>query len=393
MNVPSITLARPSSPLPCTIDAAHLDPIVSKALQMPVCVQNWTVDLLTDYAQAVKPNAAGVARVHGTATTSAGEVRDWSLILKLLKSPAGMIMPNGMVISQAMADDRSSFGYWRREAEAYQGGLLSCLPQGLAAPACYGITASGEQICLWQEEAVNSVTWSWSHYRTAAYRLGTWQGSYVTGEQTLPACDWLSHRWLQQWVGLPVDKMVELLDCSGAWEKPLVQTHFSAQEIAQVRRLWGERARQLAYLEQLPQALCHLDAYRANFFWHGDTLTLIDWEFVGAGALGEEMAAFVGATLLLDHVPLAEAAQLEAVALDGYIAGLRAAGWNGDANAVWQAYRCVMPLRYAFLSLASMCRTEMDPEFAAGWSQQMGIPLEAILAHRADFVRFMLGKH
>ena len=137
--------------------------------------------------------------------------------------------------------------------------------------------------------------------------------------------------------------------------------------------------------------LCHLDAYRANFFWHGDTLTLIDWEFVGAGALGEEMAAFVGATLLLDHVPMAEAAHLEAVALDGYIAGLRAAGWNGDADAVWQAYRRAMPLRYALMSLASMCRTALQPDFAASWSQKMGKPLAAILAQRADFVRFMLG--
>ena len=58
----------------------------------------------------------------------------------MLKSPAGMVMPDGMVITQAMADDRRHFGYWKREAEAYQGGLLDCLPQGLAAPACYGVT-------------------------------------------------------------------------------------------------------------------------------------------------------------------------------------------------------------------------------------------------------------
>ena len=391
-SLPTAVASSPS-PLQCTFDAAHLNPVVSKALQMPVCVKHWTVDLLTDYAHDVKPNAAGVARVHGTATTAAGEERDWSVILKLLKSPAGMIMPNGLVISQAMADDRSSFGYWRREAEAYQGGLLACLPQGLAAPACYGITASGEQIWLWQAEAVNSAIWSWAHYRAAAYRLGTWQGPYVTGEQTLPASDWLSRSWLQQWVGLPVVKMVEQLDGWGAWERPVVRTHFSAQEIAQVRRLWEERERHLAHLGQLPQVLCHLDAYRANFFWHGDTLTLIDWEFVGAGALGEEMAAFVGAALLLDLVPMAEAAHLEAVALDGYIAGLRVAGWDGDANAVWQAYRCAMPLRYVFLSLASMCRTVMEPDFAASWSQKVGKPLEAILASRADFVRFMLGNH
>ncbi len=169
-----------------------------------------------------------------------------------------------------------------------------------------------------------------------------------------------------------------------------MRAHFSPQELAQVRQLWAARERTLAHLARLPQVLCHLDAYRANFFWQGDTLTLIDWEFAGVGALGEEMAAFVGATLLLDHVPMAEAPQLEAVALDGYLAGLREAGWDGDAGIVWQAYRCAMPLRYALMALASMCRTTMQPDFAQHWAQKTGKPLDAILAQRADFVRFML---
>ncbi len=102
------------------------------------------------------------------------------------------------------------------------------------------------------------------------------------------------------------------------------------------------------------------------------------------------MAAFVGATLLLDHVPMTEAPQLEAVALDGYLAGLREAGWGGDADAVWQAYRCAMPLRYALGSLASIGRTVMQPDFAEHWSQQTGKPLEAILAQRAELLRFLL---
>ncbi|MBK8050951.1 MAG: hypothetical protein IPK16_29955 [Anaerolineales bacterium] len=75
--------------------------------------------------------------------TTAGEERAWSVILKLLKSPAGLVMPKGMVIFQAMADDRSSFGYWRREAEAYQGGLPAWLPPGLAAPTCYSVHTCG----------------------------------------------------------------------------------------------------------------------------------------------------------------------------------------------------------------------------------------------------------
>ena len=181
-----------------------------------------------------------------------------------------------------------------------------------------------------------------------------------------------------------------MLDQFGGWALPVLRAIFRRRR-SHKSATCGPNARQrLAHLARLPQVLCHLDAYRANFFWQGDTLTLIDWEFAGVGALGEEMAAFVGATLLLDHVPMAEAPQLEAVALDGYLAGLREAGWDGETGQVWQAYRCAMPLRYALMSLASMCRTAMQPDFAQHWVQKTGKPLAEILAQRADFVRFMV---
>ncbi len=204
---PTMVMDRQSA-LELPIDAACLNAVVSKALRAPVRVNDWQVQLLTDYAHDVKLNAAGVARVSGTATTAMGEQRAWSVMLKMLKSPAGMVMPDGTLITQAMADDRRHFGYWQREAMAYRSGLLDSLPHGLAAPACYGVMETRDQLWLWQAEAVNTATWSWAHYREAAYRLGLWQGQYATGERALPACDWLSRNWLAQWVGLPLAKIV-----------------------------------------------------------------------------------------------------------------------------------------------------------------------------------------
>jgi hypothetical protein len=49
-----------------------------------------------------------------------------------------------------------------------------------------------------------------------------------------------------------------------------------------------------------------------------------------------------------------------------------------------------MPLRYALMSLTSMCRTMLEPDFARHWVQTTGKPLEEILAHRAEFVRFLV---
>jgi len=108
--------------------------------------------------------------------------------------------------------------------------------------------------------------------------------------------------------------------------------------------------------------------------------------------LGEELAAFVGATLLLDYVPLSNADLLERVAFEGYIAGLKATGWSGDEANIEEAYRCAMPLRYALVSMASMLRTVVQPEFAADWERKTGKPLADILAHRAGLIRFYLSR-
>ena len=390
MIPPALSMIEDLSALPGSIDADLLNPIVTRVFQTPARVKTWAVTMLNHYAHAVKPNAACVARVSGTATTATGEQRSWSVILKVLKSPVGAVMPNGMIISQSMADNRQALCYWNAKPRCVSLGCSTAYREGWPRQPVMARSDAGTEIWLWQAEAVNTVPWSWAHYREAAYRLGLWHGQYATGERVLPQFDWLSRNWLAQWVGLPLAKIVEMLDQSGAWSLPIIVRRFSGQEIAALRRLWARRGFQLACLAQQRQVLCHLDAYRSNFFWQGDTLTLIDWEFAGVGALGEEMAAFVGATLLLDHVPMAEAPQLEAVALDGYLVGLREAGWDGDADAVWQAYRCAMPLRYALSSLASIGRTAMQPDFAEHWSQQMGKPLESILAQRAEFLRFLL---
>ncbi len=91
-------------------------------------------------------------------------------------------------------------------------------------------------------------------------------------------------------------------------------------------------------------------------------------------------------------MPLADAEKLEEIAFEGYLSGLRAAGWTGNEAQIVEAYRCAMPLRYAPMSLVSMLRTAVQPEFAAEWERKTGKPLEDILAHRAGLIRFYLSR-
>ncbi len=370
------------------MDEALLENMVSRLLARPVKVTDWQVTLLGGLDSS--PMAGGVYKVAGTAVTPTNQTHVWCLVVKILRSPEGFFMPDGTSVTKEMAEDRNNFGYWQREALAAQSDLFDNLPVGLRVPRFLGITHINEGECwLWQECLPEDDEWTWEDYREAAVRLGQWQAEALAKRLDHP---WLSRDWLAGWVHGPLTGIFGLVEGMNGYDHPLLTTYFAPEELAALRQLWADRQNYLDRLAQLPKTLCHLDAHRGNLSWQDDELALVDWAFVGAGALGEELAAFVGATLLLDYVPLAEAEQLEQVAFAGYLAGLRAAGWSGDEAIIWEAYCCVMPLRFAPPSLASMLRTVMQPEFAADWERTTGKPLADILAHRAGLVRFYLSR-
>ncbi len=372
------------------MNAATMADIVSRAQGQTTSVTAWQVASLGNIDSSIQPASGGVYRVWGSGTTTGALDLDWYLVVKILKSPAGFTMPSGLRITQEIAEDPASFGYWRREALAAQSNLLADLPGELAAPRYLAVTDLEDMIWLWQEEVQEDGVWSWSDYRKAAYQLGMWQGQYASGERLLPQEPWLTDGWLRQWVNLPLKGIMGLLEQINGWAHSLVRSYFTAAEVAQLQDLWAERQVYLEALSTLPKTLCHMDAYRSNLFWQDGKLRLIDWAFTGPGAVGEELAAFIGGTLLLGHVAVAEAEELEAVALEGYLAGLRDAGWGRNGAEVELAYRWAMPLRYALMSLASMLRAVFDQDYARDWQTASGKALPALLQHRAGLIRFML---
>jgi len=369
------------------MDVAQLEIIVSQSVGEPVTVTVWQTALLGGLDSS--PMAGGVYKVEGTAVTGTNHPYDFCFVVKILRSPEGFTMPNGRLVTHDMAENPHHFGYWRREILAAKSDILHQLPAELRVPRCLGITQVSEQECwLWQEYLPPDYNWTWDNYHQAAYRLGKWQGK----THNLPQQDWLCRDWMAGWVHGPLTAILGIVEEMDGYQHPVLTTCFAPEELATVQQLWANRQTYLDRLTQLPRTLCHLDAHRGNLSWQGETLALLDWAFVGEGALGEELAAFVGATLLLDYVPLADAEQLEQVAFAGYLAGLRDAGWSGDEAIIWKAYRYAMPLRYALASLASMLRTAIQPDFVAEWERKTGKRLADILAHRAGLVRFYLSR-
>jgi thiamine kinase-like enzyme len=117
------------------------------------------------------------------------------------------------------------------------------------------------------------------------------------------------------------------------WDHPRVAA-WPVQVRQDLRWLWAQRSRLLAAAEATERTLCHLDVWPANLIDGQGRSVLLDWSFVGEGAVGEDVA-----NLIIDSFTdgLMDAALLPEVAestTDSYLQGLRDGGWSGPADRV-----------------------------------------------------------
>jgi hypothetical protein len=339
---------------------------------------------------------AGLHRISGSGRDR-GKPLAWSVVLKMLHRPTA-----------PTAGEPSHPDYWRREALAYQSGLLDDLPAGLSAARCFGVTEpTADVVCLWLEDVAGSFGSAWPRGRflTAARHLGQFNGAYLAGH-ALPALPWLSRGWLRSWVARTCAPAFPVLDQPGLWKHPLIAPYFAPTTGAQLRRLCDERERWLDALDQLPQTLCHWDAWRPNLFARrgaaGEEETgAVDWAFVGLGPVGAEIGQLVALDLLMGHVAPAGATELNAQATDAYVAGLREAGWRCDERAVKLGAAALISLRWTLL-LPRFLAGAADEGAHAGMEAMLGIPVAALMERwgaaceflfdQADTARRLLGR-
>jgi len=281
-------------------------------------------------------------RVQGQANTRDG-VKPWSLILKVIQPTTGSQEP-------------WQRDYWKRELLIYQSDLFADLPGDLAAPRCLGITEqAAEEFWLWLEDLgeEDETIWPLERYALVARRLGEWNGSYLV-QRSLPQQTWLSSTAdIQQRLALAEPGIAELPRLS---QPPHFVDLFPDDSLSRILRLWEDRQPLLTRLDQLPHTLCHRDAFRRNLRVRqgaaGQPQTvLLDWAKTGIGILGEELVPLFALTLRFFTVDLARIAELDALIFAGYVEGLRAAGWQGDARLV----------RFGFTALAALLMGVGDP--------------------------------
>jgi hypothetical protein len=368
-------MATPTADLLKMIDSTMLTPLVRKALDRDDAeVIDWKNEILHGASFTSK-----TYRFSGSAH-SRDEILPWSLILKTICSPDGM-------------DDPTSLNYWKREGLAYQSGLLDNLPGGLCTPRCFKVVEqSGLEVWLWLEEIIDETKagWSLEQYGKIAHRLGQFNGAYFK-ERSLPTEPWLARGWLRAWVAAGANSVIPV--SAGVLAHPLVARFFSNDINQRMLKVWSEHEAWLANLEQQPQTLTHLDAFRRNLFTRRDQggelqFCLIDWSSLGSAAMGEEIAPLVAASLFFLEVDPDQTEALDKVVFENYLEGLGKAGWQGDARVVRFTYAAASVLRYG-IGVVGMFSMIADENQQAWFEQAFGHPLEELVDVWAKTTRFL----
>ena len=365
------TLARLS-----TIDQTILTPLVQQVLgRTSLRLLDWQVAPYGAGASRSVYRVAGHAEAQGTTLP-------WSLILKVAPVD-GRLNPSGA-------------SYWKREMLAYQSGLLADLPAGLVAPRCFGVVEHpGGGGWLWLEEITDVAVdrWSRERFTAVAHHMGSFSAAYLTG-RPVPAYPWLSQGWFRGHVAraaAAVARFPTLVD------HPFLSPALPQDLAPRVLRVIDECALWLDVLDRLPQTFCHLDAFPRNLFVRTKDdqevqLVLIDWDSAGVSALGADLAALVGGSLLFGETELATADALEQAVFASYLSALRAAEWQGSAELVRQGYTIALVLHYVFVVLPVLVRGTENAAFRQVVEQLMTRPYLAILERNAVLFAFLLAR-
>ena len=276
----------------------------------------------------------------------------------------------------AASEDPHHWNYWRREALVYEAELPQRL--GLAAPRLLDIAeAIDGDIELRLEDVAgrHGAELGIADLEAAALTLGRSQGrADQLGEP------WLSRRFLRDYSTTRHVRW-ELLDDDAAWAQPLIREHFPPAIREGLLRLRARRERLLDLMERLPRTVCHLDVWQNNLIRRPDgEIVLIDWAFVGDGALGEDVGNLVPDSvfdLLLPHAALDE---LDARATAAYLAGLRDANWRGDERLVRLGI-CASAVKYEWLAIR--CLEDGSSDELLDYGRAGPVDADAILAARA----------
>jgi hypothetical protein len=307
--------------------------------------------------------------------------RDWSVIRKWTAStdqaPARLV-------------ERA-----RREALAYGSGLLDDFG-ALRAPRVYAVDArEGGPVELWFEDVVDDQPgpWSLATFVRAAEALGEANG-HLAG-RSFADRPWLVQDWAAR-QSEPVDEPAVQAEIEAQAADPRVRRAMGDDICDRAAGMLRDQPAFIAVLGRLPQTLCHHDAARSNLVATSTGIVAFDWESVGPGPLGAEIATLVSGSVRKGDAPAHDLGALDRAVFGGYLDGLRAAGWSGDERIVRLGFAMSLALRCWFVRdtlrhlaepSASAARLGRAPDVRADDALAAFVTLSRLFLDRADEAR------
>ena len=368
---------------PLAIDEIRLRHVVENSTGCPILGQlSWQVEPI-DHLR-INLMTTGLYRISGDGS----KYVLWSVILKIvaLKPPD----PDSPFNS---SDDPAHWNYWKRESLAYQSSWLSQQGCSLAVPRCLAVDDSHpNEIWMWLEDIPGTLAsvWPLERYELAARHLGQYQGAYLMG-RPLPQETWLVRDYLRARFTAPPPKA---LDDHVRWSHPLVAQFFPQPFYQLLSRLWDAREAVLDRIANAPQTVCHMDIWPPNLIARnsanrGSETVLIDWSGVGIGAIGQDLGNLVPDSTTRFFVAGEDLPRLENLVLQGYIAGLRDAGWTGDPEIIHEIYNASAALTWGFFGCWTILAAS-DESRRLAMEKRFNLPFAEIIRRRAPAISHIL---
>lgn len=236
----------------------------------------------------------------------------------------------------------------RRELAAYRLGIAASEPTtGLRGPVLLASDDGDQYVELWLEDLrdAHGGRWPVSRFGLAARHIASWDARSRT--TPMPAGFDSEDAWAERH-GQPT-RTADALHLLSSYRTPAARETMGRLGDPGFRRteaLIGSTSRRIASLAAFPQSPLHHDLVRSNLFALSSSSTAaIDWENVGRGPLGVDLATLVIGSVRRGEAESDHLEEIERQVLTGYLDGLRESGIDAERD-VRLAYRLALGLRW-----------------------------------------------
>jgi hypothetical protein len=236
----------------------------------------------------------------------------------------------------------------RRELAAYREGIASARPAvGLRAPALLGWDAGPDDVELWLEDVADEHDGRWpvDRFAVAAAHIAQWD--LRAAERGMPAAFDAEDAWAERH-GQPHrvgEALTQLATYAGEPGAEAVAVALADPGFDRAHALIRSTQRRIDALATYPQTPLHHDLVRSNLFAVDATSVAIDWENVGRGPLGVDLAPLVIGSVRRGEASADDLSRIEASVLEAYLRAMRAGGIDRDLE-IRTAYRLAVALRW-----------------------------------------------